>query len=76
MDSALVPYLPELLSPLLDALSGLVQRAMGNLPGQTEEPWPPPAGAERAETLFEIVGGTLSLMIVLAALWLLLQRRR
>ena len=63
-------------SLLREALAELTQRAAGGLPERTEEPWPPPAGAERAETLFEVVGGTLSLLIVLAAIWILLRMRR
>ena len=73
LDPALPVSFPSLLR---GALGELTQRAAGSLPERTEEPWPPPAGAERAETLFEIVGMSLSLLIVLAAIWFLFQLRR
>lgn len=73
LDPALPASLPFLFR---EALGELSQRAAGGLPGGPEEAWPPPAGAERAATLFEIVGMSLSLLIILAAIWFLFQLRR
>lgn len=55
----------------------LILKAAGGRPILEEggDTGPPPAGAARAEMIFEVMGTGLIGLIVLAALWILIRKR-
>ena len=65
-------------SPILSwEVPGLSAQTTGApLSGDDQGTRPPPPGEARTESLFAYVGMGLSLLIVIAAVWILIRRRR